>query len=469
MRRHTEIAGIALLGTLATGCLEDAVGTQPVPAPEVLASSVDAGLHNVLSAAVSATIVNADSVRVHYRIAGSTLPYNDSSSAVRVVENSAEVPLLGLHPGVLYLLRVVAFGKGGVDLGEKMEFVTGPLPPDLPQFAASGSDPSPGLVAFASGPYLLVIDNSGRVVWYRRFEHGAGLNFMAQPNGHYVARPPTPDPTDIEQWLELDPLGNITRTFGCALGLRSRIHDLILEEDGGYWILCDETRTVDLTSHGGMADAQVTGTVVQHISAEGRLLFNWTPFDHFAFTDLPAPERSGREVNWTHGNAIDLDVDGNLLLSFRSLGEITKVDRQSGAVLWRLGGIRNQFLVIDSPSPVFSRQHGVRSTGPGTIVLLDNLGDPRQSRAERYTIDAASRIARLTSAYASTPAVVTQIGGSAQPLDGDRVLVSFGTAGRVEEYDAAGNVVWRIEGNPGYVFRAQRIASLHAPGVGTPR
>ena len=50
-----------------------------------------------------------------------------------------------------------------------------------------------------------------------------------------------------------------------------------------------------------------------------------------------------------------------------------------------------------------------------------------------------------------------------------RTLVSFGTAGRVEEYDATGNVVWRIEASPGYVFRAQRMKSLYQPGVGLPR
>jgi hypothetical protein len=49
------------------------------------------------------------------------------------------------------------------------------------------------------------------------------------------------------------------------------------------------------------------------------------------------------------------------------------------------------------------------------------------------------------------------------------VLVSFGTGGRVEEYDDVGNVVWRIEGDPGYIFRAQRISSLYHPGMDTPR
>jgi hypothetical protein len=65
--------------------------------------------------------------------------------------------------------------------------------------------------------------------------------------------------------------------------------------------------------------------------------------------------------------------------------------------------------------------------------------------------------------------VRTEIGGSVQPLDDGRTLVSFGTAGRVEEYDAADRVLWHIEGNPGYVFRAQRIRSLYDPGLGDPR
>jgi hypothetical protein len=44
-------------------------------------------------------------------------------------------------------------------------------------------------------------------------------------------------------------------------------------------------------------------------------------------------------------------------------------------------------------------------------------------------------------------------------------LVSFGSGARVEEYDSSGLVVWRILGNAGYVFRAQRIESLYAPTV----
>jgi len=49
------------------------------------------------------------------------------------------------------------------------------------------------------------------------------------------------------------------------------------------------------------------------------------------------------------------------------------------------------------------------------------------------------------------------------------MLVSYGNGGSVEEYDRAGNVVWKIGGNPGYIFRATRIRSLYTPGAGDPR
>jgi hypothetical protein len=233
--------------------------------------------------------------------------------------------------------------------------------------------------------------------------------------------------------------------------------------------MCDETRTMDLTADGGLAESRVTGTVVQHIGADGSLLFEWNPFDHFAITDVEEAERTGANVNWMHGNAIDLAPDGNLLVSFRNLGEVTKIDTRTGAVIWRLGGRRNQFTFLDTPTPAFARQHSVRSCAAGELAILDNLGTPGESRAERYVVDESAWTARLAQSYASIPGVVTQIGGSVQPLPGGRTLVSFGTEGRVEEYDADGRVTWRIEGNAGYVFRAQRIRSLYAPGIGTNR
>lgn len=82
----------------------------------------------------------------------------------------------------------------------------------------------------------------------------------------------------------------------------------------------------------------------------GMPVFSWSTFDHLAVDDA-APDISitGTSVNPWHGNAIELDTDGHLLVSFRNMDEVTKIHRQTGEVLWRLGGKRNQFTFIGDP------------------------------------------------------------------------------------------------------------------------
>src|SRR5437899_1131149 len=132
----------------------------------------------------------------------------------------AAPPPPGLLPETRYALVVVAYSGSSVIAGDTLRFVTGALPTDLAPYVASGSDPSPGYVAFAAGPYGLVIDNTGRVVWYHRFPNGPGLNFQAGPTRRYFARPTIPDPTDRDPWVGIDPPGNVPRTSGCARALQ---------------------------------------------------------------------------------------------------------------------------------------------------------------------------------------------------------------------------------------------------------
>lgn len=436
--------------------------------PEVSSSSVVRNPANVLSAIAVAEVRLTDSIRVRFGPVGQAL---DSVTSASVASGpSVSLPVLGLLEWTSYRMQVVAVNSCGATTGKSHELITESLPADLPRYTASGADPSPGYVAFAAGSYGIVIDNSGRVVWYHRFANGPGLNFQPQPNGRYAARPNATSGAP-GAWLEVDVLGNITRTLRCGRGLEPRPHDLLALRDGSYWLLCDETRALDLTASGRSAQTPVQGTAIQHVSASGELLFDWSPFDHFE-TELGALEpadRAGTVINWTHGNSFDLDPTGNLIVSFRNLSEITKIDTRTGAVVWRMGGLRNQFTAEIAGGQLFARQHGVRATGAGEIVLLDNLGDRSQTRAERYRFDESSRSVQLTQSVASSTGAVALLGGTTQSLPGGRMLVSYGNGGSVEEYDRAGNVIWKIGGNPGYIFRATRIQSLYTPGAGDPR
>lgn len=447
-------------------CTDEPQGPAPPTLPTVLHASVAPGPHNVLSAVVSVSFADADSARVRFGTEGAAL--DSLTPMMSLPSDSADFPVLGLLPDTLYRLQVIAYGEGGSTPGDTLLLTTGALPADLPAYTAGGPEPTPGFVVFAAYPYGVVIDNTGRVVWYRHLDGGPTLNFQVQPTGRYTTSPIAPAPGDLTPWVEFDPLGNETRRRGCGNGLIARFHEMVEESDGSAWMLCDDSRVMDLTAFGGLPAATVTGTAVQHLAANGAVLFAWTAFDHFEITDLDPASRTGATVNWTHGNSIDFDADGNLVLSFRSLNEVTKIDKTTGEVLWRLGGLRNQF-ALSGIAAGFVGQHGLRVVGPGQLQLLDNRGDVGDSHAERYVVDEVAYTAQLTSSYFSGPPVNAILGGSTQQLPMGRLLVAYGNGNRVQEYDAAGNVVWEIHGNPGYVFRAQRINSLYSPGVGTAR
>jgi hypothetical protein len=457
----------ALLAAAAcSGIAERVVEPAACVPPVVVRVAVATDSTNVLRAFVSAEVRGADSVVVRY---GPGDVRDRATPALVPVGDSLVTPILGLDAQRAHSAQVEVYGSCARTSSDALTFTTGALPADLPSYAAEGSAPAPGYIVFAAGSYGLVVDNSGRVVWYHRFTNGPGLNFQAQPDGRYAARLPAPV-TVPGVWTQIDPAGRVARTVGCARGFQPRMHDMITRPDGSYWLLCDEVRTIDLSAQGGARDARVMGTGVQHRSATGDVLFEWSPFDHLEVVIgiLDPADRDAAVVNWTHGNALDLDADGNLLVSFRNLSEVTKIDTRTGAVLWRLGGIRNQF-TIEGDAPPFIRQHGARALGGGQLLLLDNLGHPDGSRAERYELDEVRRVARLRETRRSAAALVAQVGGTAQGLPGGHTLVSFGSGNGVEEYDAAGNVVWRLTGKTGYVFRAQRIRSLYQPGVGDPR
>jgi hypothetical protein len=411
---------------------------------------------------------SGDSVRVRYRVAAQDQDSLTPAFPVTSVEEDT-IQVLGLIPVTGYQVRLVVYGGGSSSLdslvSDPLSFSTGSLPLDLPVYHASGTTPLDGYIVFSAAPFGIIIDGTGRVVWYKRFPGtGPSLNFMAQPTGTLVGRLNTEDPADDDPFIELDPAGFERRQLRCANNRPLRFHDLLLSGDGSYWIMCDETRAMDLSALGGDANAQVTGTTLQHVDPAGTLLFEWTPFDHFLITDADTSVyRAQAAVNWTHGNSFDFDDDGNILIAFRSLSEITKINSQSGEVMWRMGGLRNEFTFQGAPDAGFSRQHNVRIVGPGRFIILDNLGTINESRYERYSVDANALTATLEQSYASTPSVQTLIGGSVQAAGSDRYLVSFGTEGRVELFDGSGLKLWNIEGNPGYVFRAQRILSLYSP------
>ncbi|MDH3457344.1 MAG: arylsulfotransferase family protein [Gemmatimonadota bacterium] len=452
--------GLARLSALMVGlaaCSLSDGGIGPAPVPTFLGTTVLPNPHNTISAVAEVRAALWDSAFVRFWKDGQ-LPVRSPSYAFGQ-DTVVRIPVLGLDTAAAYTIEVnLVLGDTLVVAADTGDFVSGTLPDWIPHAAAQGSDTTPGYLAISYPDGPVIVDNSGRVVWYRSSPNGVLNSFQAHANGQYTALA-LDDSTD--GFLVLDELGYAIGALECQ-GYATRFHDLLVLADGSAWLLCDDTRTMDLSALGGVDTASVTGTVVQQLSPAGTVLSEWNVFDHFAITDLPPNARSGSDVNFTHGNGIALDGDGNLLLSFRSLNEITKINATTGEVMWRLGGLRNEFTFVNDPKGTFERQHGLRPAGPGQIQVLDN-GLRAPSRFARYLLNPVARTALLVVEFIDAPTTYTLVGGGTQYYGNGHGLVSFGRAGRLVEFDEAGNRAWELTGIDGiYVFRAQRIASLYA-------
>ncbi|MEJ2548084.1 MAG: arylsulfotransferase family protein, partial [Gemmatimonadota bacterium] len=353
----------------------------------------------------------------------------------------------------------VVLSDPGELLVETLPLTTGALPDWLPSVTPVGTDTTAGFLVLSIPDGPVIVDNTGRVVWYRYDPDITLVNFQAHPSGVYTSYGLT---NAVRAYPVLDELGRETGRIQCV-GYETRPHEVRVLSDGRVLVMCDDYRNEDLSPYGGSPTGEVNWTVIQRLATDGSLEWEWHSANHFDITDTSAPTLEGaRVLNLTHGNSIDVDTDGQYLFSFRNLNEVTKVNAATGEVIWRFGGRRNEFSFVGDPKGTFQRQHGVRVVNPGEIQLLDN-SDEAPSRFVRYRIDESAETATMIWQYIDGPGIHTLVGGSTQAYEDGGGLVSFGREGRVVEVDASGNRRWELTGiDDLYVFRTQRIPSLYA-------
>jgi outer membrane protein assembly factor BamB len=169
-----------------------------------------------------------------------------------------------------------------------------------------------------------------------------------------------------------------------------------------------------------------------------------------------------------HANALTIDPnDGNYLVSFRNLDAVIKLDARTGAVLWQLGGVQNQFTIIGDPLGGFQGQHFVRVLDDGNLLFFDNglHHAPAESRAVEYRLDTQAMTATLVWQFRHTPAIFTPVVGSVERLASGNTLVAFANAGVVDEVTPDGSVVWEgrllLNGATLGAYRILRLPSLY--------
>jgi hypothetical protein len=169
-----------------------------------------------------------------------------------------------------------------------------------------------------------------------------------------------------------------------------------------------------------------------------------------------------------HINSVKLDTDGNLLISSRNTSTIYKVDRSTGAIIWRLGGSLSDFAL--GPGLPFNFQHDAEAVDASTIRIFDNESDGvpvlPASRVVWVSHDDSAMTATLLNSVQHPAGLSALAEGSAQTLDNGDTFVDWGILGRYSEFDTGGNLVFDASLATGYSsYRGFRLAWVGAPST----
>ena len=270
--------------------------------------------------------------------------------------------------------------------------------------------------------YLIIMDNSGKVLNYKQVGQTTDFKLLSDGTLSYY------DYKTV-QFYSMNQNFAFIDSFRCGNGYQTDAHDIRLLPNGHRLLLGLDPQTVDMSKivSGGNPAATVLGMVLQELDLQKNVVFQWRSFDHFLITDATHEDLTAANIDYVHTNAIDIDYDGNILISSRHLDEITKIDHTTGNIIWRWGGKNNQFTFVNDTLG-FSHQHDIDLTSSMTYTVLDNgnFHTPPFSRALEYTLDQQHKIATLIWQFRHNPDVYDFAMGSVERLPNGNTLIGWG-------------------------------------------
>ena len=227
-------------------------------------------------------------------------------------------------------------------------------------------------------------------------------------------------------------------------GRRADLHEFQLTAQGTALLLADAGVAATSAPGGTGLAGQVMDCAVQEIDLQtGAVRFEWHTITDIAidesYVDPPA-NPTASIYDYVHANSIEVDHDGTLLVSARNTSTVYKIDRTTGAIVWRLGGKQSDFAM--GTGATFSWQHDARRQADGTLTIFDDGASPGHSRGIVLRLDEQAKTATLVRAFEHPAPLLARSQGNMQVLPGGNVLIGWGDAGYVSEFSANGKIVF---------------------------
>jgi hypothetical protein len=205
------------------------------------------------------------------------------------------------------------------------------------------------------------------------------------------------------------------------------------------------------------------GDGIAELDADGREVWRWDVFHHpAAFPPWDMDEWWCEHhhrfwltgYDWTHANTVAPHPDPDtMLIAFRNLSEVVKVDRRTGTVLWKMGEGRDFEYVGEHVPPAdrwFINLHDPHWLPGNRLLLFDNgncrynddCGHGPWSRALILEVD---EDAMTVSPAWEFRVPFSQVKGNVHPMKNGDVLINSAVARELLEVTLASEVVGRLE------------------------
>ena len=410
------------------------------------------------------------------------------------LDTTHEITVVNMRADTLYHFRVVGVADEGHAYSEDLEFTTGALPSDVPEFSTIVSDADamqPGVTLFGPGmagrgregsPYYLGVDEAGEVVWYYRLEGDVSRfndrDVTMMPDGNLLAT--------MQNGFAVISVGGQTLLDVDArdLDYERFHHDVTPMPDGGFMVLSEETKMLDVDWDTSPDPVAVTGDLIVEIGIDGEVVWEWSAFDHVDNNRFPTmlsrQAGEGQPFDWTHSNSVTyLEDDDSILVSMRHQHWVVKIDHGSGDIVWRLGDGGDFSLANEDAGDGnlwFYAQHAPEIQEDGSILIYDNGNDrpdtiPPElfSRAVTYRFDKDANRAEQLWSYQTD--YFTNFLGDADRLGNGNVLICAGgqpgldRPAQIVEVtgDQDPEEVWRLDLLGYNIYRATRLDSFYPP------
>lgn len=296
-------------------------------------------------------------------------------------------------------------------------------------------------------PYNLIVDNNATPIF---FEQIRGSVFR-------------PWPGDVLTYNASDLVPILDNTYtrvGEYNVFRMDGHDFRLLPNGHALVFLRDPQPVDMSLHveGGDPNAVVTGCIVHEIDASSNIVFEWRSWDHYEITDCVI-DLTTPTVDLVHCNTIEQDTDGNIMIIALNLLEITKINRQTGDIMWRLGqGFKNEFTIVGEPEFGWGH-HDLRRLPNGNITIYNNRTyTTQEARAVEYSLDEVNKVATMVWEFRNSPGIAGGPWGGVQRLPNGNTMISWGATGLITEVRPDGTKAFEMQLAAGQgTYRAYRF------------